>query len=84
MIESRDLVWASDRLRCPAKRSFVTVEPDDVYAGMYRVRRCDRTLTDFANLSRARDAAKSILLSVLNTRETATEAAPARSQAEAA
>jgi hypothetical protein len=42
-----------------------TLEPDSDWAGMYRVR-FDGRLTDMVNLTRAKDAAVSLALSVLN------------------
>jgi hypothetical protein len=51
--------------------ALVRVVPDPVYAGMWRVRRSDGTLTDMANLTWARDAAVSIALGTLNRQEAA-------------
>jgi hypothetical protein len=61
-----DLVWDGDRLRYPGRKPSVSVVPDATYPGMYRVLRPDGTLTDMVNRTRARDAAKSVLLGILN------------------
>jgi hypothetical protein len=44
------------------------VVPDAKYADMWRVAYPDGTLSDFANLSRARDAAAAVALGMLNRR----------------
>jgi len=57
-----ELVWDGLTLRLGSKRGRVltTVEPDGKWSGMYRVRH-DGRLTDMVNLTRARDAAISLL-----------------------
>src|SRR5688572_29827320 len=88
MIESIDLKW------CKAARSFTLhlrqsskpllhVVPDDRYSDMWRIRH-DGRLSDMANLARAKDAALSVALGVLNCqkdyRESLAEVPPVRSR----
>jgi hypothetical protein len=81
MIGGRNLVWRGDRL---ALRSGGRAGPaleivaDETYPGMFRVRLPDGELTDMVNRTRARDAAKSILLRILNSRETGASSPPMR------
>ena len=77
-----DLIWRGDRLT--ARAAFVEVVPDPIHAGMWRIRLPDGALSDMVNRARSRDAAKSILMGILNPRETPPEAPPVRSQDEAA
>ncbi len=49
-----------------SKQALVSVVPDAVYPGMWRMRRADGSLTDMSNISWAKDAALSIALGVLN------------------
>jgi len=44
----------------------LSIEPDQIYPGMWRVRNPDGTLTDMVNISQARDAAWGIALAILN------------------
>jgi hypothetical protein len=60
------LKWDGHRLRLKDGRLLATVEPDAKWPGMYRVRLKDGQLTDMANLSRAKDAARFIAMSALN------------------
>ena len=62
---SRDAMWKGDRLML-GRRAIATIVPDDNWPGMWRVQIPGRELTDMVNLTRARDAAKSIALSRLN------------------
>jgi hypothetical protein len=79
MIERGQLVWSGNRLRYPPLAAVhVTVVEDEVYRGIWRVRQPDGTLTDMVNRARARDAARSILVRVLNSRETAAEGSSVR------
>jgi hypothetical protein len=51
---------------CKGKRKLVRIVPDQTYAGMWRIELPDGSLTDMVNLTRAKDAAKSAALAVLN------------------
>src|SRR5262245_20916581 len=64
---SNELIWDGLRLRLRTVDGPVmaTVEPDASRPGMWRVRFGGR-LSDMANLSRAKDAAISLVLSGLN------------------
>jgi hypothetical protein len=63
---SDELVWDALQLRLASGgRVLATVEPDGNWSGMWRVR-SGGTLSDMANLSRAKDAALSIVLRELN------------------
>jgi hypothetical protein len=71
---ARELEWRDNRLvvQGGGRRSPMTeIVPDAEWTDMWRVRRLDGSLTDMVNRSRARDAAKVILLGVLNSQETA-------------
>ena len=59
-----DLVWDGLKLKLGA-RVTATIEPDANWPGMWRVR-FGGMLSDMANLSRAKDAAISIVLRALN------------------
>ena len=59
-----ELVWDGLKLRLGA-RVMATIEPDANWPGMWRVR-FGGMLSDMANLSRAKDAAISIVLRGLN------------------
>jgi hypothetical protein len=59
-----ELVWDGQKLKLGA-RVMATIEPDPNWPGMWRVR-LGRRLSDMANLSRAKDAAISIVLRGLN------------------
>ena len=59
-----DLVWDGLKLKLGA-RVMATIEPDANWPGMWRVR-FGGMLSDMANLSRAKDAAISIVLRGLN------------------
>jgi hypothetical protein len=69
-----ELIWCGDRLALKGGRRgspAVEIVPDDSYPGMWRVRKQDGSLSDMVNRTRARDAARSILLGILNAQETA-------------
>jgi hypothetical protein len=79
--KNRNLAWKGDRLVVQGggrSAPFVDVVPDGKYAGMWRVRLPDGALSDMMNRARARDAARSLLLGILNTPETRSTAAPMR------
>jgi hypothetical protein len=68
MYGQQDLIWDGGQVRRASSPGVVlaTLEPDLNWPGMWRVRLPDGHLTDMANLSRARDAAPSLALTVLN------------------
>jgi hypothetical protein len=68
MHDRQDLTWDRRQLRLLSNRSLLlaSIEPDQIWPGMWRVRLPDGYLTDMVNLSRAEDAAASLALSVLN------------------
>jgi hypothetical protein len=77
-----ELTWRGDRLALKGRASpAVEIVPEDRYPGMWRIRTRDGTLSDMVNRARARDAARSILLGILNTQETASGGPPMRSAA---
>ena len=47
-------------------RVLASIEPDQTWPGMWRVRLPGGYITDIVNLSRAKDAAASLALGVLN------------------
>jgi hypothetical protein len=79
------LQWKGLELRLKTGRLLATVEPDSKYPGMYRVRMKGGQLSGMVNLSRAKDAARSLAMASLNqdTRQTAIEASPMRPISEA-
>ena len=64
----RDLVWDDKQLRLYSirGRALAAIEPDREWPGMWRVRLPEGYLTDLVNLPRAKDAAASLALRVLN------------------
>ena len=68
MYDRQDLIWGGNQLRLFSRRGRVlaTIEPDLTWPGMWRVRLPDGHLTDMVNLSRAKDAAASLAVGVLN------------------
>jgi hypothetical protein len=79
MRDHNDIKWHGLRLRLRTGRLLATVEPDTRWAGMYRVRLVGEPLTDMTNISRAKDAAVSLVLAKLNRGISASEAPPIRS-----
>ena len=79
-IYSKDeLQWRGNKL-CLGKREWaiVSIAQDEKYPTMWRIRSPDGRLSDMVNLTRARDAARSVALSILNgSRNQAGEAAHA-------
>jgi hypothetical protein len=61
-----DIKWDGDRLRLHSGRLLATVEPDQKWNGMWRVRLPGGHLSDMVNPIRARDAAISLALGALN------------------
>jgi hypothetical protein len=74
------LEWRGDCLgvRGDRRAPSVALVEDGTYPGMFRVQLPDGELTDMVNRTRARDAAKLILLGILNRRKTGPVAAPMR------
>ena len=70
------------RLRSGGGPSLKIIE-DTNHRGMYRVRLPDGGVSDMVNLSRAKDAARAILLAILNSEETPTGASLVRSREDA-
>ena len=72
MYSREDLMWDGNRLRLfSGRRVLATIEPDQTWLGMWRVRLPDGRLTDMLNLPRVKDAAASLALIVLNQRREA-------------
>ncbi len=73
MYDRQDLIWDGRQLRLLFNRSRVlaSIEPDQTWPGMWRVRLPAGNLTDMVNRSRAKDAAASLALGILNHREAA-------------
>ena len=62
-----DLSWRGYALHAMGRRGHVvSIEPDEKYPGMWRIRQPDGSLSDMVNKARARDAARSIALQFLN------------------
>jgi hypothetical protein len=80
MFDNSQLQWRGNRLRLrnDGASPVVEVVPDSRYPNMWRVRAPSRPDSDLVNRTLAREAARSILLSILNSRETPPEAAPIR------
>jgi hypothetical protein len=68
MCDRQDLMWDGKQLRLLSNRGvvFATIEPDQTCPGLWRVRLPGGHLTNTVNLSRAKDAAASLALGVLN------------------
>jgi hypothetical protein len=68
MYDRQDLIWDGRQVRLLPSRGVVlaTIEPDLTWPGMWRVRLAGGYLTDMVSLSRAKDAAASLALGVLN------------------
>src|SRR5262245_10098515 len=60
------LKWDGPELRLKTGRLLATVVPDEKYQGMFRVRTKDGQLSDMVNLSRAKDAARSLAMAAFN------------------
>ena len=69
---NRDLQWQSDWL-CLRQRKIIQIVRDQQYPSMWHIRLPDGTVTDMLNRSRARDAARSIAITVLSVQETGVE-----------
>ena len=67
MYERHNLIWHGNRLRLfSSRRVLASIEPEQTWPGMWRVRLSNGHLTDMVNLSRAKDAAASLALAALN------------------
>jgi hypothetical protein len=68
MRDRQDLIWHDRQLRLFSSRGLLlaSIEPDQNWPGVWRVRMPDGHLTDMLNMSRAKDAAASLTLTVLN------------------
>jgi hypothetical protein len=75
MHDGQDLIWDGRELRLCSSRGVVlaTIEPDQAWPGMRRIRTRlpDGYPTDMVNLSRAKDAAASLALGILNQKREA-------------
>ena len=68
MYDRQDLIWDGSQPRLFSSHGvgLASIEPDQTKPGMWRVRLPDGHLTDMFNVSRAKDAAASLALGVLN------------------
>jgi hypothetical protein len=66
MYDRHDLHWDGHRLRLRSGRLLASIVPDPEWDGMWRVRMPNGDVGDMANLTRAKDAAQSIALALLN------------------
>jgi hypothetical protein len=64
---SRDLSWRGNDLRRVGKTTVVSIVPDQTYAGMWRIAHPDGRLSDMVNRTRAKDAAVTIALGIVNS-----------------
>jgi hypothetical protein len=73
MYGRHDLIWDGNQLRLFSRsgRVVASIEADQAWHGMWRVRLSNGHLTDMVNLSRAKDAAASHALATLNRRQEA-------------
>jgi hypothetical protein len=63
---NRDLSWrVNDLYVGGSSRPLVSIEQDKAWPGMWRVRHGDK-LSDMTNITRVRDAARSVALAILN------------------
>jgi hypothetical protein len=64
---NKNLSWKGDELFVVGRRKPVLrIVPDARYPTMWRVQRPDGSLSDMANRTRAKDAARSVALGTLN------------------
>jgi hypothetical protein len=67
---AKNLEWKGDGLYLNGKgKPILTIAPDGKHPTMWRVRLPDGRLTDMVNRTRAKDAAISIALGILNGRD---------------
>jgi hypothetical protein len=74
-INSQRLTWVGDELLY-GRGTVLRIERDGVYPEMWRVCLPDGSLTDMVNRTRAKDAAVSIALRLLDMSESLSEAPP--------
>ena len=65
VVAAAELTWKHESLYFGRKR-LVSVVQDEKYPKMWRVKLPDGNPTDMVNLTRAKDAARSIALGILN------------------
>ncbi len=70
MYDRHDLRWDGHRLRLRSGRLLATIMPEPEWSGMWRVRVPDGDVSDFVNVTRAKDAAQALALAFLNTSAT--------------
>jgi hypothetical protein len=64
---NRELGWRGNRLVLNGRGApLAEIVPEPQWKGMWRVRLPDGTLSDMVNITRARDAARSLALLALN------------------
>jgi|SRR6516165_1293175 hypothetical protein len=68
-VANRTLIWRDDKL-CFRGREYARIVPDATYPNMWRVQTRDGCLSSMASHTRARDAARGIVLALLNGQET--------------
>ena len=66
MYDRDALKWDGDRLRLRSGRLLATLERDRTWPAMWRVRLPTGHVTDMVNRTRAKDAAATLALAVLN------------------
>jgi hypothetical protein len=73
MYDRRNLTWDGNHLRLLSNRGPVlaSIEPDQTWSSMWRIRLSDGYRGDMVNLSRAKDAAASLALAALNRHQEA-------------
>ena len=62
---SQELIWRGNRLFI-GKRKLAEIVPDLEYPSMWRIKLPDGSLSDMVNMTRARDAARAMAVSILN------------------
>ena len=77
MLGRENLTWKGNALHHKG-RPLVTIEQDQKYPTMWRVKLPSSALSDMANKTRARDAAVAAALAILNSRERPLGAPPMR------
>jgi hypothetical protein len=73
MYGNRNTRWEGDRLYISTRSTGYSIVRDQAYPTMWRVRSPDGALSDMVNRARAKDAAITRALAVLNVRETGAE-----------
>jgi hypothetical protein len=70
-----ELVWEGNNLRLGRGRKLSEIVQDSKYPNMWRVRHPNGSLSDMVNRTRAKDAAVTVAIMILNGQETPAEAA---------